>query len=185
MASCSDQVSRQSLQQDPNDSCGYFTMFVHNYGGRRKNKSLNVRVQADLDETRATMMFVQEAGEEFRRDDATWHVSHDKETGLATAARKLSVESFTNKRAISHLDGINKQSECFTGVQVTSVVLKKETTLSHKTVIFIHCHFHYCTAKRQKGGGFRESFTWFFTYVTSCFNDFAKLNDGSASLPCS
>ena len=30
----------------------------------------------------------QEAGTEFRRDDATWHVSHDVDTGLATAARK-------------------------------------------------------------------------------------------------
>ena len=150
MVSCSDKVSRQSLQQDPNDSCVYFSLLVHNYGGRRKYKSMNARVQADLDETRATMMFVQEAGEEFRRDDATWHVSHDKETGLAPAARKLSVESFTNKRAISHLDGIYKQSDCFTGVQVTSVVLKKQNTFSHKTVIFINCHFHHCTAKRQK-----------------------------------
>ena len=76
MASSSDGVSGQSLQQDPNDSCGYFSILVHNYGGRRKDKSQNTHVQGDLDETRATAMFVQEAGEEFIRDDEVWHMSH-------------------------------------------------------------------------------------------------------------
>ena len=122
----------------------------------------------------------QEAGTEFRRDDATWHVSHDKETCLAVCARKSAVESFTHKQGISHLDGTNKGSQCFTGVQITKVVLKKQNTLSHKAVICINCHFHHCTAKKQEGGGFRASFDWFFSYVTSCFDDFAKLNDGSA-----
>ena len=37
---------------------------------------MNPRVQAYLDETRATVMFVQEGGEEYLRDNATWHVSH-------------------------------------------------------------------------------------------------------------
>ena len=65
MAFLKGQVFRQSLQQDPNDSCGYFSILVHNYGGRRKHESQNSHVQADLDETRATAMFIQEAGGEF------------------------------------------------------------------------------------------------------------------------
>ena len=75
------------------------------------------------------------------------------------------MESFTHKQGISHLDGTNKGSQCFTGVQITKVVLKKQNTLSHKAVICINCHFHHCTAKRQGGGGLRASFRWFFSYV--------------------
>ena len=71
----------------------------------------------------------------------------------------------TPSQRISHLDGTYRGSKCFTGVQITKVVLKKQNTLSHKAVICINCHFHHCTAKRQGGGGLRASFRWFFSYV--------------------
>ena len=63
---------RQSLQEDANDSLDVISQLWLGC----KDKSMNPRVQAYLDETRATVVSVQEGGEEYLRDNATWHVSH-------------------------------------------------------------------------------------------------------------
>ena len=75
---------------------------------------------------------------------------------------------------------MKKSSECYAPVQVTRIVLKNKNCLSSNATIFINCHFHHCTAKKQKGCGFRDSFTWFFNYIATCFNTFARQD----SLPC-
>ena len=45
--------------------------------------------------------------------------------------------------------------------------------LGQTTFFIVNCHFHHCTAKRQKGGGLRASYEWFFNYAVECYRECA------------
>ena len=49
---------------------GFLSLLIQNYGGWRHYKYQNAAIQNDLDRSTATIMCIQEANEEFVRDDS-------------------------------------------------------------------------------------------------------------------
>ena len=157
---------------------GFIGLLIFNYGGQRHYQYQNAAIQNDLDQSTATIMCIQEANQEFVRDDS-WICCKAPGTGLVICARKSRVQYLDCVRHVNHYDGTYRKKRrtvrAYTGVQFVRVTLARPLgSLGITEFYIINCHFHHCTAKRLKGGGLRASHEWFFDYLVDCYRQCAS-----------